>query len=532
MNNNVTLNLPNTPSPVLATLADVFTRRAAARADALPGVPVTLVRDATIPAEGYAIGDGATIAASDDLGFVAGVGKYLRDPAWRGAAAPSKPFRTIYFATHFHNWYHNAPLEEVEAYIQELALWGYNQLAVWFDMHHYTGIDDPAAVEMIARLKAMLAAANRIGMGAALLFLANEGYANSPEHLRADWRSDQHGYFRWLAHYHVELCPSIPEGETLLLTWAQQRLDAFADVDLRAIIIWPYDQGGCTCARCAPWGSNGFLKISQPLARMARAQFPQAEIVLSTWDFDLAVADEWTGLRDAFATPPDWVDYLMAENRGADLPDFVLNEGAPGGLPLVGFPEISMNCYPWGGFGTNPLPGRAQHLWTAMKGSFAGGMPYSEGYFEDINKAIYAQFFWHADRPALETVREYLAAEFGSAVADPLLRVITLFDETLPRHRDGKDRFVIEHPDGVEEAYQLVEQAETILPTHVKAAWRWRLITLRARIDHELVTHDGQVTDACEAAFEELSRLYHATDESIFAVSPPIKSVRNREESW
>ena len=33
-------------------------------------------------------------------------------------------------------------------YVEELALWGCNTLAVWFDLHHYHGIDDPEARAM------------------------------------------------------------------------------------------------------------------------------------------------------------------------------------------------------------------------------------------------------------------------------------------------------------------------------------------------------------------------------------------------
>ena len=54
----------------------------------------------------------------------------------------------MYFASHFHNFYHDAPVEAVERYVGELALWGINALMVWYDMHHFTGIDDPAAQAM------------------------------------------------------------------------------------------------------------------------------------------------------------------------------------------------------------------------------------------------------------------------------------------------------------------------------------------------------------------------------------------------
>ena len=91
--------------------------------------------------------------------------------------------------------------------MEELALWGTNTLCVWFDMHHFNGIGDPAAQAMLKRLNAVLGAARRIGMKTAAVFLANEAYANSPESVRADWTAGHDGYFREPGgHYHVDLC--------------------------------------------------------------------------------------------------------------------------------------------------------------------------------------------------------------------------------------------------------------------------------------------------------------------------------------
>ena len=107
-----------------------------------------------------------SITGNDDLGLLYGIGKFLRMNTytngsvtlgtWRGESVPEKPFRAIYFATHFGNYYEEAPIEEVQRYLEDLALWGYNTVIVWFDMHQYDGIDDPAAQAMLKRLNALL----------------------------------------------------------------------------------------------------------------------------------------------------------------------------------------------------------------------------------------------------------------------------------------------------------------------------------------------------------------------------------------
>ena len=190
------------PSPSTAPIdgvATILRRRLGERSVPVAGdagradVRVELGIEEGIGAEGFRIEDGADrtrIVGNDGLGLLYGAGRFLRtaryaperwEPGtWRGTSVPEKPVRGMYFATHFHNFYHDAPLPEVERYLEDVALWGINTLTVWFDMHHYQGIADPAARDIIARLHSLLGAAKGLGLRTALVFIANEGYANSP----------------------------------------------------------------------------------------------------------------------------------------------------------------------------------------------------------------------------------------------------------------------------------------------------------------------------------------------------------------
>ena len=223
------------------------------------------------------------ISGADARGVLYGVGKFLRTSgytpeglvpsAWQGTSVPQKPVRGIYFASHFHNYYHEAPEADIVRYVEQLALWGTNVLAVWFDMHHFCGMQDPAAQAMLERLRIILRAAKEIGIGTGLVTIGNEGYANSPMELRADWTAGHDGYHHQPGgHYHVELCPSKPGAIDLMLRTQAERLDAFADIGIDYVWIWPYDQGGCTCSECRPWGVNGFLRVAEPLARLIQCQ--------------------------------------------------------------------------------------------------------------------------------------------------------------------------------------------------------------------------------------------------------------------
>ena len=81
---------------------------------------------------------GAIINASCMSGKLAGLGQFLRGcvigdsgfipPALSGTSVPEKSVRMMYFATHFYNFYHDAPVEKVEEYVYDLAMYGYNAL--------------------------------------------------------------------------------------------------------------------------------------------------------------------------------------------------------------------------------------------------------------------------------------------------------------------------------------------------------------------------------------------------------------------
>lgn len=534
-------------SPIAQNIAQLLQRQIQARCGARVNIgkgastrafTIRLTLDEKLPREGFRIegdGGGVLIAGRDERGVLYGVGKFLRasrydgstfSPAtWRGSDAPQKPLRGIYLATHFHNFYHDAPVGEVNRYVEELGLWGFNTVSVWFDMHGYKSLQDPDAQAMMHRLHAILSAAKAIGLSTSLMCLGNEAYADSPKAMRADWTAGHDGYRAELqGHYHVELCPNQPGATELILKWREEVLASFKDVGLDYLVIWPYDQGGCTCSQCAPWGSNGFLKIAPEIARLYRRDFPSGKVVLSTWYFDKFTSGEWEGLSKRLESKAEWVNYILAEEH----PD-ALKKSAPGNLPLIGFPEISMwgtgGWGPWGGFGASPYPAKLQGEWNKVNTKSAGGFPYSEGIFEDINKAVCAGFYWN-NRSADEALREYISYEYSPAVVDDVLKAMHILEVNLTRARadeNGRVRYLMASTAGTDEAYQLLQNADAKLSPQAKTAWRWRVLLLRGVIDYELARNDFRITPRAEAALQELTEIYHAQNAS-FPVAPPTKA--------
>ena len=552
MHNAFSIRIDAERTPLVAKSAELLTRYVTERT----GLCATTVCDGTadvvlhvqpgIGTDAFRIDNGPTggvaITGDDPRGLLYGVGKFLRDAQlspgafapgpWRGASAPEKRVRGMYFATHFHNWYHEAPLADIVRYVEELALWGCNALSVWFDMHHFTGIGDPAAQGMLERLHTILRAANGVGIGGSLTSLANEGYADSPEALRADWTAGHDGYFRPPGgHYHVEICPSKPGGLELILKWREEMLEAFSDLEIEHVWIWPYDQGGCTCPECAPWGANGLLMTAEPVARLTKRKMPNAKIILSTWYFDRFIEGEWAAFDQRVRTDrPDWVDYLLIDDFGG-FPRYPLEHGVPGGFPAVGFAEISMEGMgPWGGFGANPRPAHWQAYWDACRHLLDGGFPYSEGIYEDINKVITLQLGWDPGRPTRDIVREYAGSCFAWDTADDVVRAVDMMEQDhgvgAQLAQDGWHYRTGDLP-RAEECFALMDRVDARLPDGVRQSWRWRVLWLRAALDAELKRNGARPTATSDVYFDELTRMYHAHNAER-PVCPPATSAADR----
>jgi hypothetical protein len=500
---------------------------------------LTLATDVKIGAEGFRIerkSNSARIVGGDGRGLLYGVGRFLRDcryaptgilpGGWSGTRVPQLPVRGIYFATHFHNFYHDAPLAEVVRYVEELSLWGCNSLMVWFDMHHYRGINDPAVVLMIERLRAILRAANGVGMGVGILFLANEGYSSTPASVRVTPGP---------AQYNCEVCPSQPGGIDLILENRREFLERFADIDVEYFCMWPHDQGGCGCESCKPWGARGFVECIRHLNPMLSKMFPRARTIVSTWCFDTeGMKGEFEGLWRAIGKEPSLADFVMADAH-SKFPPFVLEHGQPGGVPMLNFPEISMmGMFPWGGYGLNPLPQHIDRMWQASCHLMSGGFPYSEGIYEDVNKAIMLQLYWNPGRQVRDIIREYAAYEWSWEYAEALTNVaMRLGDgaqlrlirgahgELLPRDVPW---YTLPTLDASQEDLSAIHRVEPSLTPYAQRSWRWRVFWLRVAIENELRGSNGKPTAQADSYFEELIDIYHARH-ALLCVTPPSAQV-------
>lgn len=526
----VRVTLPPDAGAVVRKAAEVFARQVRQRCDAqvfIGGTGRATLRLSVEPGlgtEGFQITDGPEgtvhIRGNDERGVLYGVGKFLRSSRfdqggftpgrWRGQSVPVCPARDMYLATHFANFYEAAPMEEVQQYVEDLALWGINCLSLSFPHWQYAGFDDPEARRMITHLKTIMRCAKSVGLKVGLGDAANGAFKSTPADLRNTPVPDplgRHGNFG------VNLCPAKPGAHKILLDDWRKLLDTFADPGVDGVGYWPYDEGGCGCPECSPWGARGYPKLCRELALAAREKYPHLRHTVSTWTFDTPPAGEWEGLTKFLAANPAWADYILADAH-EDFPRYPLDHGVPGNLPLINFPEISMwGQTPWGGYGANPLPARLQRLWNQAKGKLSGGSPYSEGIYEDINKAICSQFYWNPNRSAAETVKEYIAFEYSPAVVEQVFSAIQLLEANHLRDQIGASALL---------ARQLIQAADAKLTPTARRAWRWRILLLRSQIDAEMFKRGGKLAGpVLKQAFDELTRIYHAEGGHSMPIRPP-----------
>lgn len=497
---------------------------------------------AAMPENGFelsAFSGGARVAAADPLGFLHGAGKLLRSLRYGengfeadipfGRYTPRCSVRGVYFASHFHNYYINAPFEEIRRYIEDLALWGFNYLDAILPSINIRSEDDEEVSVQCRRLAALFAAAHSLGMKVKTSLFTNGAYLEyPPEYKHTPVRDD----FGRRGNSGNMLCYSKPGVPELMDRYNRTFCEAMRACGLDMVITWPYDEGGCGCEQCAPWGAKGFLAASKRAFSIAREYFPEVRRVLSTWMFDTPYEGEWETLSKdlaaARAAGEPWCDYIMADSH-EDFPAYPLEQGVPGQLPLLNFPEISMwGLYPWGGWGATALPQRFFRLWKQTRNRLDGGFAYSEGIFEDINKAVVAQLYFFGDEASPEAVlSEYARYELGLNDSVAFVELISLLEKTHTAVWETSTCLLAD----ADRCHALAKEIDGQLPAHAKASWRWRQIYLRTLIDarryrlaHEagepLKLGDGRWKEllagdaAIRDAFDELKRLYFSMEDA------------------
>lgn len=461
------------------------------------GMNISLVIDESIESEeSYEIKyeeNKWSIIGSDKLGLSFGIGKFLHSAKWTDKdfspqktdklMIPDCSFRMIYASAHFSNFYMQAPDEEISRYIEDLMLYGYNTVLGLLPAPSPVFKDDGKTEKPAERAMKYLKHAKELGLRIVGSIHPNQGKIDAPHEFDADQS-------RLICKNGRNLCLKKPGALDYMRSLWTDKCKLYKEIGADYIIMWPYDEGGCTCEKCYPWGSNGFCDGCKLIRDEVIKYIPDAKFIVSTWCFDYVEGlNEYKDFYKRLKGDMSWVDYIMVDSHD-EFPKYPLEHEVI--KPIINFPEISMwRLAPWGAFGANPLPERFQGFWDNSKHIIDGGMPYSEGIYEDISKVQWAGYYWSKDSNWRDILAEYVNYELDASVCDDVLELFSLIEKNHVRVGN------YEEPD-LEVAKKAKELADSInarLSERAKNSWRWYLIYIRAILDIKRYTQHSERKD-------------------------------------
>ena len=244
---------------------------------------------------------------------------------------PKMPVRGIYLATHFHNYYQDAPVEDVARYVEDLSLWGVNSVLVWFGLEAFNGINDPEAQVRSCASAHLVEVGKGPWSGRKPRLRRQRGVQKLSTRTARDhdWGGPGHGAMSQQTG-RPGTGSKILQGEVRCVQGYWPGLLVHCAVRQRRMRLLEM------CALGRQW----LPALAEPEARAYRRAFPKGKVVLSTWDFDLLFGrGEWAGLTEKFnKQKPDWVDYIMAdEGIRACLSSISLGKGRAGRLSTLEF---------------------------------------------------------------------------------------------------------------------------------------------------------------------------------------------------
>jgi hypothetical protein len=476
------------------------------------------------------------IGGSDELGILFGEGKLLRTSDYNENHMTINPLdineipkdnqRGIYFAIHDNNWYEDIPeMAKIKDLIEEQALWGSNILWLWFDLSQYHKspfeISSDSRIKW-ERIKHVAEAANNIGMKVGFTEIANAAYLDQvTEKLKAIGGDPPEGL----------LCPHANNDEAMNIMDSNYR-ELYRDlkkskIEVQAFDIGFYDRGGCHCELCKPWVKTGITFVGARHAKTIKEYYPKSDFHVNDWHFDImhdGVDEiEWTK-NYLKSLKPDWINSIYRSDRIA----WDRWNGLGTKYDVATFFDISM-IGGWGGFGANPFPHRLDTFFKGMQDNgIKGGMAYTEGIFDDINKVLVLQHHWQVCTSEI-VLKEYARWYFGADKKTQQTLSDLIFDlesEWSDIYGNWGSQFLNTKPQlAIKKRFDMLEAS---LTEKVKECWRWKLIHARVNLAHLATEISGLDGSRYNEFNSEISHLISDKEEN----KTNIKMMVKLQEAW
>ncbi|NOX55460.1 MAG: hypothetical protein GXP27_13685 [Planctomycetes bacterium] len=317
--------------------------------------------------------------------------------------------RELYAPGHFGNSYEAMGEYEMRRLLAEAVSWGFNRYGDWFDMEDCA---DPFVFRMQLggalwrRKKTNFLSAQALGLSCDLIITPNHVYTDQlrPELLAKKGQLDGRTIFGQL------ICPSKPQARALILSNYEK---LFADlarsgVRLTALTAFAYDYGGCLCEKCQPWILT-FARLTREIHAIARRYHPDIQLCVVGWwwkpkehqQFNEWADREAPGLIHTFYLRQLSQEVPRGCQRGAFVHIGAADDWASRDIYGVLGPVIAADRI------ERTLKMLADQRVTHL-------MAYSEGAFDDVNKALVAGLSSGKFRTADEVLRAYAKRYFGA----------------------------------------------------------------------------------------------------------------------
>jgi len=344
-------------------------------------------------------------------------------------------YRELYCPAHFGTSYEVMGDAEAAEVLAEAKWWGFNVYGDWFDAADLKDpLNNPKSEwllpqAILERKLSSFAAAAREGLALDLATTPNHVWMDQ---LRPELLADTSGDKRMFGQL---LCPSKPEARELILRNHEKLFGLFRQrgLNLSAVSACPYDYGGCSCERCSPWIVT-FGRLLLEIGEAARRFFPDVRVRLIGWWWtadEHRVFAEWadrasagsaqgpsTGSAQAGAAG-DFPSLARHIKYGQTAPDF--SAPLPRGCEShafvhIGYADAAEPSDVYGAWGPVVAPRRIEETVANLARAGSGGfMAYSEGVFDDANKAILGGLASGKFAAAREVLECYAERYFGAA---------------------------------------------------------------------------------------------------------------------
>ncbi len=332
----------------------------------------------------------------------------------RPKAQPPFAVRELYAVGHFGNSYEVMGEYEMRQYLAEAKRWGFNRYGDWFDMEDCS---DPFAEKQLILLSHAMWERKKQNFRSAQALGLNCDLIITPNHVYVDQCRPQLLAKKDRKMFGQLICPSQPEAHALILkNYANLFADlAKAGVRLKAINACPYDFGGCACEKCRPWILT-FAKLMREIHAIAQKYHPGVENHMIGWWW---TAEEHRLLADwADREAPGWIKSISLHIPYASTTVSAVR--LPQGCQRwafvhIGYADQASPRDIYGHLGPVAAPVRLPQTVSHLAGcGVTGVMAYSEGLFDDLNKALLAGLGSGQFRAGDEVLRAYAQRYFGA----------------------------------------------------------------------------------------------------------------------